>query len=110
MLRLALVARIALAAVLLVAAALKLRAFSESASALETHSVPAGLRRSATVAVVALEGAIATARVAGVSAAAYAGAALLVMVVRAPVVAVLREYGRSRSRCYRAAAGGVHLV
>ena len=97
MLRLALVARIALAAVLLVAAALKLRAFSESASALETHSVPAGLRRSATVAVVALEVAIATALVAGVSAAAYAGAVLLIMFALVTFVALLR--GRRGAPC-----------
>ena len=97
MLRFALVVSIALAAVLFVAAALKLGAFSESASALETYSVPASLRRPATVAVVALEVAIATALLAGVSAAAYAGAVLLIVFALSTYVALLR--GRRGAPC-----------
>ena len=98
--RLAIVASIALAAVLFVAAALKLRAFSESASALETYGVPAGLRRPATVAVVALEAAIATALVAGVSAAAYAGAVLLIVFALSTYVALLRGKRGAPCGCF----------
>ena len=99
-LRLALVASIALAAVLLVAAALKLGAFSESASALETYGVPASLRRPATVAVVALEVAIATALLAGVSAAAYAGAVLLIVFALSTYVALLRGKRGAPCGCF----------
>jgi hypothetical protein len=94
---LALVASIVLAALLIVAAALKLRAFSSSASALETYAVPTALRRPAMVAVIALELAIAGALVAGVSTAAYAGAALLLVFAAATGVALLR--GRRGAPC-----------
>ena len=100
MLRLALVASIALAAVLFVAAALKLGAFSESASALETYGVPAFFRRPATVAVVALEVAIATALLAGVSAAAYAGAVLLIVFALSTYVALLRGKRGAPCGCF----------
>jgi len=100
MLRLALVVSIALAAVLFVAAALKLGAFSESASALETYGVPASFRRPATVAVVALEVAIATALLAGVSAAAYAGAVLLILFALSTCVALLRGKRGAPCGCF----------
>ena len=98
----ALVASIALAAVLVVAAALKLRAFSESASALGTYGVPAPLRRSATVAVVALEFAIAVALAVGVSAAAYAAATLLLGFAVLTGVALLRGKRGAPCGCFGA--------
>jgi hypothetical protein len=94
---LALVVSIVLAAVLVVAAVLKLRAFSESASALETFGVPARLRRPATVAVVALELATAAALVAGASAAAYVAAGL--MLVFAVLTSVALRRGRRGAPC-----------
>lgn len=102
MLRLALVASIALAAVLFVAAALKLRAFADSASALETYGVPARLRRPATVAIVALEVTIATSLVAGVPAAAYAGAFLLTVFALSTYVALLRGKRGAPCGCFGA--------
>jgi hypothetical protein len=94
---LALVASIALAAVLVGAAALKLRAFSESASALETYGMAASLRRPATAAVIALELVIAAALVAGAAAGAYAGAALLLGFAVLTCFALLR--GRRGAPC-----------
>jgi methylamine utilization protein MauE len=94
---LALVASIALAAVLIVAAALKLRAFAESAAALATYGVPSPLRRPAMVAVIGLEFAIGAALVAGVPAAAYAGAALLLLFAAATGLALLQ--GRRGAPC-----------
>lgn len=99
---LALVASIALAAFLIVAAALKLRAFSESASALGTYGVPTALRRPATVALAGVELAIATALVAGVAAAAYAGAALLLLFAASTSVALLRGKRGAPCGCFGA--------
>jgi hypothetical protein len=99
---LALVASIALAAFLIVAAALKVRAFTSSASALETYGVPAPLRRPAMVAVVALELVIAAALVAGVSAAAYAGAALLLVFAAVTGLALLRGKRGAPCGCFGA--------
>jgi hypothetical protein len=99
---LALVASIVLAAVLVVAAILKIRSFSESAAALETYGVPARLRRPATVAVVALELAIAVTLVAGVPAAAYAGATLLLVFAVATGVALLRGKRGAPCGCFGA--------
>ncbi|HSC73666.1 MAG TPA: MauE/DoxX family redox-associated membrane protein [Gaiellaceae bacterium] len=98
----ALVASIVLAAVLIVAAVLKLRAFAESASALATFDVPAALRRPATVAVVALELVIAVALVAGVPAAPYAGAALLLAFAAVTSVALLRGKRGAPCGCFGA--------
>jgi hypothetical protein len=99
---LALVASIALAAVLVVAAALKARAFSASASALETYGVPTALRQPGAVAVIALELAIAAALVAGVAGAAYAGAALLLAFAIARCVALLRGKRGAPCGCFGA--------
>jgi hypothetical protein len=109
---LALVASIALAAALIVAAALKARAFSASASALETYGVPAALRRPATFAVIALEVAVALALVAGVSAAAYAGAALLLVFAAATGLALLRGKRGAPCGCFgaRSRVGPAALV
>jgi hypothetical protein len=99
---LALVASIALAAVLIVAAALKVRAFSASASALETYGVPDALRRPAMSAVIALELGIAVALLAGVSAAAYTGAALLLVFAAATGLALLRGKRGAPCGCFGA--------
>jgi hypothetical protein len=99
---LALVASIVLAAVLIVAAALKVRALSSSASALETYGVPAALRRPAMVAVIALEVAIAAALVAGVSAAAFAGTALLLVFAASSGLALLRGKRGAPCGCFGA--------
>jgi hypothetical protein len=99
---LALVASIALAAVLIVAAALKVRAFSASASALETYGVPDALRRPAMSAVIALELVIAVALLAGVSAAAYTGAALLLVFAAATGLALLRGKRGAPCGCFGA--------
>jgi hypothetical protein len=99
---LALVASIALAAVLIVAAVIKVRAFSDSAAALETYGVPDLLRRPLTAAVVALELAIALALVAGVSAAAYAGAALLLVFAASTFLALLRGKRGAPCGCFGA--------
>jgi methylamine utilization protein MauE len=101
---LALVASIVLAAVLIVAAVLKLRAFSESASALETYGVPARLRRPAAVAVIAVELAIAAALLGGVRAAAYAGAALLLVFAAATVLALLAGKRGAPCGCFGASS------
>jgi uncharacterized membrane protein YphA (DoxX/SURF4 family) len=94
---LALLASIVLAAVLVVAAVLKLRAFSESAAALETYGVPPRVRRSAAIAVITLELAIAAALVAGVSAAAYVAAGLMLVFAVLTALALLR--GRRGAPC-----------
>jgi len=99
---LALVASIALAAVLIVAAALKARAFSARASALETYGVPDALRRPAMSAVIALELGIAVALLAGVSAAAYTGAALLLVFAAATGLALLRGKRGAPCGCFGA--------
>ncbi len=98
----ALVARIVLAAILVVAAVLKLRAFSESASALETYGVPPPVRRPATAAVVGLELAVAGALVAGVRAAAYAGAVLLLVFAVITCLALLRGKRGAPCGCFGA--------
>lgn len=98
----ALVASIVLAALLIVAAALKVRAFSSSASALETYGLPAELRRPVMVAVIALELAIAAALVAGVSAAASAGAALLLVFAASSGLALLRGKRGEPCGCFGA--------
>jgi hypothetical protein len=99
---LTLLVSIVLAAVLIVAAALKLRTFSERASALETYGVPARLRRPATVAVVALELAIAATLVAGAAAAAYAAAALMLVFAVPTTLALLRGKRGAPCGCFGA--------
>ena len=76
--RLALIVRTLLAAVLLVAAALKSRSFSQAKDALATFRVPRRLRASAVGSVVLLETGEAVALLAGSPWAPYAGAALMV--------------------------------
>ena len=100
----ALVASIALAAVLIVAAVLKLRAFSEAASALATYGVPARLRPAATTGIVAAELAIAAGLLAGVPVAAYAGAALLLVFAVATVLALLGGKRGAPCGCFGASS------
>jgi hypothetical protein len=99
---LSLLVSIVLAGVLVVAALLKARAFSDSASALETYGVAARFRRPATVAVVALELAIAAALVGGSSAAAYVGAGLMLVFAAVTVLALLRGKRGAPCGCFGA--------
>lgn len=87
--RLALIVRTLLAAVLLVAAALKCRSFTQAAAALATFRVPAQLRNATVVAVVAVETIEAVALLAGVRWAPYAGAALFAAFASAGTAALV---------------------
>ena len=86
--RLALIVRTLLAAVLLLAAALKLRSFRHAAGALETFRVRAELRVPAAVTVVLLELGEAGALLAGAVWAPYVGAALLLAFALAATLAL----------------------
>jgi hypothetical protein len=94
---LALPVRIAVAAVLALAALSKLRSPRTAAVGLETFGVPPRLRLPATVALAGAEGALAVAVAAGSDAAAYAAAALFAMFAAALAVALAR--GRRGAPC-----------
>jgi len=95
--RLALVVRIALAAILLAAAVAKARRPSVSASGLATYGIPEPLRAPATLGVVILEAALAIGVAAGADAEAYAAAALLAFF--AAVIAVALARGQRGAPC-----------
>jgi hypothetical protein len=109
---LALLARVALAAVLGIAAAAKLRSPRATAAALETFRVPARIRVPAVVTLAAVEGGLAVAVGAGSDAAAYCAAGLLVLFAGAIAAALVG--GRRGAPCpclgSRGRVGGVAVV
>jgi Methylamine utilisation protein MauE len=94
---LALLVRVALAAVLGIAAAAKLRSPRAAAAALETFRVPAPIRVPAMVGLATIEGALAVAVGAGSDVAAYCAAGLLVLF--AGVIAAALVGGRRGAPC-----------
>jgi len=99
---LSLLVRVALAAVLGVAAGAKLRSLGEAADALETFGVPRMLRRPAVIAVVALEAALAVGVAIGSDAAAYAASGLLACFAAALGIALARGRGGAPCGCFGA--------
>lgn len=100
--RLALLVRVALAAVLGIAAGAKFRSLGETADALETFGVPHRLRRPAVVAVAALEAALAVGVAIGSDAAAYGAAGLLSCFAAALGFALARGRGGAPCGCFGA--------
>jgi Methylamine utilisation protein MauE len=94
---LALPVRIAVAAVLALAAVSKLRSPRAAAVALETFGIPGRLRLPAAVAVAALEGALAVGVAVGSDGAAYAAAGLFAAFAAALAIALAR--GRAGAPC-----------
>jgi Methylamine utilisation protein MauE len=99
---LALLVRVALAAVLGIAAGAKLRSLGEAAEALETFRVPRALRLPAVAAVAVLEAALAVGVAVGSAAAAYAAAGLLTCFAVALAVALARGQGGAPCACFGA--------
>ena len=95
-----LLVRVALAAVLGVAAGAKLRSLGEAADALETFGVPRMLRRPAVIAVAALEAALAVGVAIGSDAAAYAASGLLACFAAALGIALARGRGGAPCGCF----------
>jgi hypothetical protein len=99
---LALLVRVALAAVLGIAAGAKLRSLGEAAEALETFGVPRMLRRPAVVAVAVLEAGLAVGVAIGSDAAAYAAAGLLACFAVVLGIALARGRGGAPCGCFGA--------
>jgi hypothetical protein len=99
---LALPVRIAVAAVLALAALSKLRSRRTAAAGLETFGVPQRLRLPATLALAAAEGALAVAVAAGSDAAVYAAAALFAVFGAALAVALARGHAGAPCACFGA--------
>jgi hypothetical protein len=109
--RLSLLVRVALAAVLALAAGAKLRSLGEAADALATFRVPGALRRPAVVLVALVEAALAVGVAVGSDEAAYAAAALLACFAAALGIALARGQGGAPCGCFgarsRVTAGAV---
>jgi Methylamine utilisation protein MauE len=99
---LALLVRVALAAVLGIAAGAKLRSLGETAEALETFGVPHRLQRPTVVGVAAVEAALAVGVAIGSDAAAYAAAGLLACFAAALGIALARGRGGAPCGCFGA--------
>jgi hypothetical protein len=99
---LALLVRVALAAVLGIAAGAKLRSLGEAAEALETFRVPRPLRLPAVAIVAVVEAGLAVGVAVGSDAAAYAAAGLLTVFAVALAVALARGQGGAPCACFGA--------
>jgi hypothetical protein len=99
---LALLVRVALAAVLGIAAGAKLRSLGDTAEALETFRVPRPLRVPAVVVVALVEAALAVGVAVGSDAAAYASAVLLACFAAALGVALARGKAGAPCGCFGA--------
>lgn len=108
----AVVVRVALAVVLAVAAASKLRSPTSAAAGLATFGVPRPLRLPAVVVLTALEAALAVGVAVGSDVAAYAAAALLAVFAAAVGAALARGAGGAPCGCFgaRSRVGGASVV
>ena len=108
----ALLVRVALAVVLGIAAAAKLRSPVAAAGALQTYRVPQPLRLPVVVGLVAIEGGLAAAITAGSDAAAYGAAALLTVFAGVLAAALLAGRGGAPCACLgaRGRVGGLAVM